>query len=53
MRCVKEEQKGELKRTRKELHMERSWRGGGIGMCEARGGDGFNAEHVDGLPGNN
>lgn len=34
MRCVKEEQKGKLKRTRKELHMERSWRGGRIGMCE-------------------
>lgn len=27
MRCVDEEQKGELKRTLKELHMERS-RGG-------------------------
>lgn len=34
MRCVKEEQKGELKRTLKELHMER----GGGGLCEAGGG---------------
>lgn len=37
MRCVDEEQKGELKRTLKELHMERS-RGGGVGLCEAGGG---------------
>lgn len=29
MRCVKEEQKGELKRTLKQLHMERSAGEGG------------------------
>lgn len=27
--------------------------GRGVGMCQAGGGDGCNAEHVDGLPGNN
>lgn len=35
MRCVKEEQKGELKRTLKEPHMGGWWGGGAGWLCEA------------------